>query len=708
MAKNELHQAAADVNGLKKVKELIEEKGFDPNEQHSEFKTKPYAFAAQQGSLETLRYLIEEKKVSLDASDSAHNLLFWAKQNKNDPRVLSYVLDPRNELYKQFNDGTNEMHFAIMRGDVHGVLDIISKNPELIFALDNKGENALYYAGLLGDKKLQDVIESHEILQKNITENKLDSLYRGMLAREDDERKTLTDRTQRIQKCHDIIEHFNKIVMIDEEDYFYLIGAYTSLGVISHTDALKEDITEQEKKSHLDEANKYFAIVFKLHAEREKRELKERYKRLFHQNHAHFARICVTQNRIDDAVHHFFEAIQILNSSTTLHGDIQHEFITDYYLSLADIENSRQQTEMAYYYIAEAGKASKSISNLEKSRSLETQVNNKFNETSSRIALKEKAESYGLVCKDMPYGSRSFLQAISDQLVSRKISKFSKLNTYDLKHILLNHISSNFENYVHSVVGDLDFYIANALTGELMGDQVALYAASRALEVTIVVIDPVNNSSQIVKQKNALGTLFLGTDGHYQSLQGQLTSGKGIFLQNQIDSADVDQIKSLPFDLPNSVISNPEKFKPFDLSAKRKFDSVSNAEAQDKVSEKSSEDTTKKLRKEFSNLSIEPESLDSQLKLLSVNEINASNLDNANPNANSNPTQTWSLSPASFTLFSSNSPTPINNKKEEDEILSVKMQSLITHLFTTSINDAGSSSDNKTDAPSLSSRNPKL
>ncbi len=90
---NELHSAAANVDGFDEVKRLIEEEKKDINEMHTESKNKAIYFAAQNGSLKTLQYFLE-KKANIDASQKVICL-----QNRS-----TWVLD-RSRCY--FSNVTN-------------------------------------------------------------------------------------------------------------------------------------------------------------------------------------------------------------------------------------------------------------------------------------------------------------------------------------------------------------------------------------------------------------------------------------------------------------------------------------------------------------------------------------------------------------------------------------------------------------------------
>ncbi len=144
---NRLHKAAASKTGFETVRKLITE-GADIEAPHTKYQAKPIAFAAQTGSLDTLKFLIETAKASLDASQCEHNILHWAKENT--PDVWEYLVCPEHKLIEQFKDGTTYLHCAALQGDIDKMEILLTENPGSIGDTDIHGNNVLDCAALNG------------------------------------------------------------------------------------------------------------------------------------------------------------------------------------------------------------------------------------------------------------------------------------------------------------------------------------------------------------------------------------------------------------------------------------------------------------------------------------------------------------------------------------------------------------------------------
>ena len=108
-----LYQAAGNPkNGATEIKAIIEKTNLNVSE-IKDPAYKPANAAATTGSLSTLKYLIEECAADIDAKDS-DNLFICALKR---PEHLRYLTNPRFKIYEKFNDGTNDLSAAIMRGD---------------------------------------------------------------------------------------------------------------------------------------------------------------------------------------------------------------------------------------------------------------------------------------------------------------------------------------------------------------------------------------------------------------------------------------------------------------------------------------------------------------------------------------------------------------------------------------------------------------
>lgn len=178
---NELHDAAANVQGLELVKELIEQDKVDINERHTITLNRPVDYAAQSGSLETLEYLIEEAQVDLNANHHPFNLLFWAQQNK--PEVLEYIISPENEIIEQFDDGTTRLHVAALMGLTDEINYILTLNPSRIRECDTRGNTAIYWAALADSPTTIHVLTTHPTFINLKNASKFDPMFRGHIDR---------------------------------------------------------------------------------------------------------------------------------------------------------------------------------------------------------------------------------------------------------------------------------------------------------------------------------------------------------------------------------------------------------------------------------------------------------------------------------------------------------------------------------------------
>lgn len=247
---NKLHKAAADKeNGHIKVKELIEQRNKDVNAFHTQSNTKPVDFAAQAGSLLTLKYLIEVANANLDASQNEHNLLFWALQNTSD--IMEYLTDPALQLFQRFNDGTTNLHIAALTGQLEQVKKILADNPFRINDTDSRGNTALYWAALNDKPSIIHFILTHTAFLQLPNPDKCDSLFRGNIERlnrllidfedQDDLGKT-------IELCKETIQCCDQIHTKNDNDYYRLVNAYNNLGrFYSEQNHITEGINAVEK-----------------------------------------------------------------------------------------------------------------------------------------------------------------------------------------------------------------------------------------------------------------------------------------------------------------------------------------------------------------------------------------------------------------------------------------------------------------------------
>lgn len=240
---NELHDAAADTkDGYKKVRTLVEYLKVDVNAPHSDYHTVPVEFAAQTGSLATLKYLIEEAKAACDASQLNYNLLYWAAHNTQD--VIDYLVDPKNEFMKRFNDGTTAFHVAAMANQVEQLSHLLESEPDSLFKPDKRGDTALELAARLGNQTIVYRIITHPFFITSTVPHKYDSLYRGSAKRH----ITMGAECEDAECFEQAINYYREAIRLaemvqnkQERDYLLLANALDKLGSAYFDEAKLDD-----------------------------------------------------------------------------------------------------------------------------------------------------------------------------------------------------------------------------------------------------------------------------------------------------------------------------------------------------------------------------------------------------------------------------------------------------------------------------------
>ncbi len=233
---NELHNAAKDpsVDGWNKVKKLIRE-GADVNERHSQYGTTPVAFAAQSGSLLTLKELVRAR-ASLDASKDERNLFLYALFNR--PEVIKYLSKP--DIYTQFNDGTTDFHAAALAGRVDEVKLILDQNPDRIREKSHHGVTALYWAVLARQEDVVQCITNHPAYQ-TLSKDEIDENARNISNGLNDIANHYVDIHQTafaISLYELAVQYRNSVSAKTEVDSKNLVTYYSNLGgayIYQHT-----------------------------------------------------------------------------------------------------------------------------------------------------------------------------------------------------------------------------------------------------------------------------------------------------------------------------------------------------------------------------------------------------------------------------------------------------------------------------------------
>ena len=215
----ELHIAAADKkNGYLKVKQLIEEKPVEEQSAyvnciHPDHLSKPVDWAAQSGSLKTLRYLIKVAHADLHASVHTHNLLFWALENSK--KIIQYVARPN--IIQQFQDGTTDLHAAIAIGNLNKVKKL-AKHPGRINEKNSRDETSLFWAVKAENRKIASFIVHHPDFISLDAVEKWDPLHRYFGKKYYYEGKKYSSYNQACHAYKKAIDFLQKIKIIDDPD----------------------------------------------------------------------------------------------------------------------------------------------------------------------------------------------------------------------------------------------------------------------------------------------------------------------------------------------------------------------------------------------------------------------------------------------------------------------------------------------------------
>ena len=125
--KNELYQASKK-GDLKKVKELTEEKQFDPLQKVGMFGMNALHYTARFGQLGVLRYFIEERGCNPANQDNrAWTPLHYAALGKHLGIVCYLVAEQQMDPLCCADDGTTPLHAASQAGDINVVRYLVNE-----------------------------------------------------------------------------------------------------------------------------------------------------------------------------------------------------------------------------------------------------------------------------------------------------------------------------------------------------------------------------------------------------------------------------------------------------------------------------------------------------------------------------------------------------------------------------------------------------
>ncbi len=150
--------------------------------------------------------------------------------------------------------------------------------------------------------------------------------------------------------------------------------------------------------------------------------------------------------------------------------------------------------------------------------------------------LKNEAERFGFRCINVLGDGNCFLRSIEEQL---------GIPYRQLLAAVVDHIINNLELYHDSITEDINTFIEKLSCGGQWADHVFIQAASRALNINIVIIRSDGQEPTILRRENASTTVYLGYEVglHYQSLVRDETIGQVVRdIQGNIDSTLFDEV----------------------------------------------------------------------------------------------------------------------------------------------------------------------
>lgn len=134
----------------------LEEK-LDINDRHTVTDLRPIEVAAQTGSFSTFEYLLIVRHANITAGNSG-NLMDMASRRESMPAIKQYIFD--HELWKQFRDGTTELHVLAWMGKTREVITLLDDptNPDRIVERNKKNKSVLYWANVSNNKDTLDQV----------------------------------------------------------------------------------------------------------------------------------------------------------------------------------------------------------------------------------------------------------------------------------------------------------------------------------------------------------------------------------------------------------------------------------------------------------------------------------------------------------------------------------------------------------------------
>lgn len=505
---NELHNAAQDpIKGFKQVKKLIEEDHVDIDAPHTELNTRAVEFAAESGSLFTLKYLIDQG-ADLNAEKREKNLLHWALRNT--PEVISYVTSPKYNILGKFADGTTDLHAAAATGNRAAIEAILSQNPKRVREHTVRGENALYWAAA-GEQPETFVYLTEHPAYKLCSGEEIDEDNRIVAECFNSSGNHYYDtgnRDESVQAYRNAVYYRGKVKEKNDDDFCSLALYYSNLG-----------------------------------------------------------EACLrAKNRESSA-----EAVEFFNSALHQLSQVKDKNTEAYKQLLADCEKGMKKAREPKAKEVRPGKIERVISELKSEFGGQSyfsffsqpghgggQTTRAAQEPTERLKLLHEAESWGFQVKEISRDGNCFFHAVADQLRFHRVPELSKMSHIDLRTRTDEHIAKYIDAYRDFIdPGHKDDAYLNKLNKKgTWPDGLAIFALSRELNVNLVILRSDGKTlPQIIKRPDANApTLYLGWEfgNHYQSLYPKPGMEPNSVIKDLLADTEADDFRLSPNMVPRS------------------------------------------------------------------------------------------------------------------------------------------------------------
>lgn len=549
--------------GREKIDRLITEHNVDLNQRYRNFRL--IEFAVQAGCLETVRYLIEDRKVNIEREESFSNLLELAVGH---PDIATYFANPAHNIIPRFNDGTTYLHAAVVAAKVETIFDTVDNNPAELVKADNHGRTAFWWAQKSDNFSLLTLFTN--IGKKLPAEKSNDTFKRNM--NDYFLRHALSNRLEQTVESFllvysAIIEITSSIHSLTYDDidrlyrsYKLVIETLTHYSFIDEADRLDACLRLFQlilTKLPNDDLNKeYLAKILKLQSKAYPHTktyqlglIKKAINILAECENIHdhinlIGELCreyvrIMPDQYQDSEESLLSFISFLNlldphdSDTQTTKAILHFSLGRVYLVNAEHDNALQNFERSLTIINEIPAQSMSKQNKNYITLNLTECRLLIDHAIEGAKVGNKIRSLGLKQRDMPHDGNCFFNTLADQIASNHLYANFSISHECLRSIAVSHLTNNREAYSGFVMGEFDQYIQSAATDRTWADHMMILALSRELKLSFYILSENDLPTTIIKQPDAIASCYFYfiPELHYQSL---------ITIDEELKSSKVD------------------------------------------------------------------------------------------------------------------------------------------------------------------------